>query len=387
MPDHLSHQPGTATVTGGAPRLAIVADALETVPLRPPAYPPPEARPTFRLALSAADNRALEPVLAELANEFDTIENPELMRQAHRLAGALPAQLVQFLEDFRLREPAALCLVSGLEISEERLGATPGHWRDSQYGSPAFPQEIFFLLCASVLGDVFGWATQQDGRIMHDVLPIEGHELIEIGSNSLQHLSWHTEDAFHPCRGDYVALMCLKNPDSVATVMCDAADIDWSAADVEALFEAEFTQLPDNSHQAQNAAQSTGDPTIDRLRARSFRLIQSWNEHPVKRPVLFGDRHDPYMALDPYHMKTDDWPPRSLRAFQGLCDQIEASMKDVRLQPGDIAFIDNYRAVHGRKSFRARYDGTDRWLKRLNITRNLRQSRAWRPAADNRIIY
>jgi len=28
-------------------------------------------------------------------------------------------------------------------------------------------------------------------------------------------------------------------------------------------------------------------------------------------------------------------------------------MKDVRLQPGDVAFIDNYRAAHGRKSFRA----------------------------------
>ncbi len=34
-------------------------------------------------------------------------------------------------------------------------------------------------------------ATQQDGRIMHDVLPIKGHEHYELGSNSLQHLSWH----------------------------------------------------------------------------------------------------------------------------------------------------------------------------------------------------
>jgi L-asparagine oxygenase len=59
-------------------------------------------------------------------------------------------------------------------------------------------------------------------------------------------------------------------------------------------------------------------------------------------------------------------------------------MKDVRLQPGDVAFIDNYRAAHGRKSFRARCDGTDRWLKQLNITRNLRGSRAWRPAAGHR---
>jgi Fe(II)/alpha-ketoglutarate-dependent arginine beta-hydroxylase len=310
-----------------------------------------------------------------------------MMRRARRLAGALPVRVLQFLEDFRFREPGAVCLLSGLDISEERLGPTPGHWRDSQYGSPAFPQEVFFLLAASVLGDVFGWATQQDGRIMHDVLPIKGHEWIELGSNSLQHLSWHTEDAFHPCRGDYVALMCLKNPDAVATMVCGTGDLDWSAIDVEALFEPEFTQLPDNSHQPQNASESTGDPTIDRLRARSFGLIQSWNDNPVKRPVLFGDRQDPYMALDPYHMRTDGWQPRSLRAFQGLCDQIEAGLKDVRLQPGDIAFVDNYRAVHGRESFRARYDGTDRWLKRLNITRNLRGSRAWRPAPDNRIIY
>jgi Fe(II)/alpha-ketoglutarate-dependent arginine beta-hydroxylase len=365
--------PSTGDRCGGRdhPRLIVVTD--NTV--------------SYRLPLSVADNQALTPLLAELTGAFSTVEDPELLRQAPRLARMLPPHMVQFLEDFRLHEPAALCLVSGLEISEERLGPTPGHWRHSRSGGTAFPQEIFFVLCAAVLGDVFGWATQQDGRIMHDVLPIKGHEHLELGSNSLQHLSWHTEDAFHPCRGAYVGLMCLKNPDEVATMVCDAAGIDWSAADVEALFESEFTQMPDNSHQPQNAAESTGDPVIDRLRVRSFQLIQSWNDHPVKRPVLFGDRHDPYMALDPYHMKTCGWPARSLAAFQGLCDQIEASMKQVRLRPGDLVFIDNFRAVHGRASFRARYDGTDRWLKRLNITRNLRGSRAWRPATHDRIIY
>jgi Fe(II)/alpha-ketoglutarate-dependent arginine beta-hydroxylase len=157
--------------------------------------------------------------------------------------------------------------------------------------------------------------------------------------------------------------------------------------DVDALFEPAFTQMPDNSHRPQHTERSTGDPTIDRLRARSFALIQSWNDNPVKRPVLFGDRHDPYLALDPYHMKTDGWSERSSQAFQGLCDQIEANLKGVALQPGDCVFIDNFRAVHGRKSFRPRYDGTDRWLKRLNITRNLRGSRAWRPTPDHRVIY
>ena len=91
--------------------------------------------------------------------------------------------------------------------------------------------------------------------------PIKGHEHYEIGSNSLQHLSWHTEDAFHPCRGDYVALMCLKNPDLVETVVCDAGDLDWSVLDVEALFEPEFTQMPDNSHRPQNARSPPGTRT------------------------------------------------------------------------------------------------------------------------------
>ncbi|WP_431873273.1 arginine beta-hydroxylase, Fe(II)/alpha-ketoglutarate-dependent [Amycolatopsis sacchari] len=340
-----------------------------------------------RLALTTEDNETLFPLLAELAKTHETIEDEDLIRRAPLLARALPSHLLEFLEDFRLREPSALCLVSGLAVDEDELGPTPEHWRDSQYGSPAFRHEIFFLLCASVLGDVFGWATQQDGRFMHDVLPIRGHEHYEIGSNSLQHLSWHTEDAFHPCRGDYVALMCLKNPDQVETVVCDAADLDWSEVDVEALFEAEYTQMPDNSHRPENASESTGDPVVDRLRARSFALIQSWNDDPVKRPVLFGDRHDPYLTLDPYHMKTEGWSGRATAAFQGLCDQIEANLRGVALRPGDTLFLDNFRAVHGRRSFRARYDGSDRWLKRLNITRNLRGSRAWRPAPDNRVIY
>jgi Fe(II)/alpha-ketoglutarate-dependent arginine beta-hydroxylase len=339
-----------------------------------------------RLTLTPEDNAAMVPVLKELAGAYDTIEDADLVRRAPVLARTLPSHLLEFLEEFRIGEPSALCVISGLDVDEQRLGPTPPHWRDSQYNSPAFPLEIFFLLCGSRLGDTFGWATQQDGRIMHDVLPIKGHEHYEIGSNSLQHLSWHTEDAFHPCRGDYVALMCLKNPDAAATVVCDATDLDWSTLDVEALFEPVFTQLPDNSHRPETG-QPTGDPQVDRLRARSFALIQSWNENPVQRPVLFGDRQNPYMALDPYHMKTDGWSGRSLRAFHGLCDQIEAYMQDVVLRPGDCVFIDNFRAVHGRKSFRPRYDGSDRWLKRLNITRNIRGSRAWRCSADDRIIY
>jgi enduracididine beta-hydroxylase len=37
-------------------------------------------------------------------------------------------------------------------------------------------------------------------------------------------------------------------------------------------------------------------------------------------------------------------------------------------------------------SISARYDGTGRWLKRINIARDLRKSRAFRVSSDSRII-
>ena len=73
-------------------------------------------------------------------------------------------------------------------------------------------------------------------------------------------------------------------------------------------------------------------------------------------------------------------------ALDALLRQLRSSQYDVALEPGDLLIIDNYRAVHGRKPFRARYDGRDRWLKRISVTRDLRKSRAARSSADSPVI-
>lgn len=341
----------------------------------------------LRCSLTDADGAAIVTMAAAAARDHRSIEDSDLVGSARALASRLPRQLIDGLDRFRRHEPAGFCVISGLPVDDAVLGPTPEHWRDSHVGSTTLAYEVAFLACAGVLGDVFGWTTQQDARIMHDVLPVKGHEHLEIGSNSLQHLSWHTEDAFHPCRADYVALLCLRNPDGVATTISDACDVEWDRIDVEALFEPEFTQLPDNSHLPDPESEVSDDETVRQLRARSFALIQSWNEQPEKRPILTGDRSAPYLALDPYHMRIEGWSERGLAAYRGLCDELERVKQRVVLRPGDCVFIDNFRAVHGREPFRPRYDGSDRWLKRLNITRDLRRSRAWRAGPDARIVH
>ncbi len=73
-------------------------------------------------------------------------------------------------------------------------------------------------------------------------------------------------------------------------------------------------------------------------------------------------------------------------AMDYLIRVIDENLTGVALLPGECLFIDNYKAVHGRSSFKARFDRTDRWLKRINITRDLRKSRGVRKAPASRVI-
>ena len=51
------------------------------------------------------------------------------------------------------------------------------------------------------------------------------------------------------------------------------------------------------------------------------------------------------------------------------------------LSPGEILVVDNDLVVHGRVPFQARYDGTDRWLKRASVRVPARRTRP-RPKQD-----
>lgn len=342
-----------------------------------------------QMRLTDEETRVILRLVDEICADCPSVEDPRLIEVAPVLAHELPRTLRQFLERFRVEEPSAVCVVSGFPVDDARIGPTPGHWNQVGPDSPTLRQQVFFLLCGVLVGDVFAWATQQDGRIMHDVLPIKAHRDEQLGTGSEMLLWWHTEDTFSPFKGDYVALMCLRNPDNVVTTFCDADAIDWSAVDKDLLFQAEYPIRPDDSHLPRIGVgdRQTSDPVTARLVAECSRRIVDQYENPRKKPVLYGDTSRPYMALDPYYMLPDQMTPAARAAFDAFTRAIDEALTGMVLHPGDIAFIDNFRAVHGREPFTARYDGTDRWLKRLNITRNLRVSRGARRSSADRVVF
>jgi Fe(II)/alpha-ketoglutarate-dependent arginine beta-hydroxylase len=338
-----------------------------------------------RFVLNSEEIAYIQKMIAGIAATYKSAEDPDFLLEAACLSHELPRRLRAALTRFRLAEPEeAMLVISGYPVDDEKIGRTPEHWdRPVEARLPTLEEEILFVLTGSLLGECIGWKTQQDGRIVHDVMPVKGMEQEQIGIGSEQLIWWHTEDAFHPLAGDYIGLMFLRNRDRVPTTFASLKGLDLNPEDWQTLFEPHYAIHPDKSHRPEAGhPESNGNGNGHHLYDR----VEQMHREPPKIPVLSGDPRSPYIRIDPYFMDPVADNPRAQRAFEALVKAIDDRITDVVLEPGDICFIDNFKAVHGRRAFKARYDGYDRWFKRMNITRDLRKSRADRPEATSRII-
>jgi Fe(II)/alpha-ketoglutarate-dependent arginine beta-hydroxylase len=179
-------------------------------------------------------------------------------------------------------------------------------------------------------------------------------------------------------RGDFLSFACLRNPYRAATTVGYVDELDLQESVKAVLFEDRFIIRPDESHLAKNNSM----PGM-----KSFEDIEEMQRNPDRVAVLFGDPDRPYMRADPYFMAVASGDHEAESALHEFIKAMDDKMFDLVLGSGEFAFIDNFRVVHGRKPFQARHDGTDRWLKRVNITGDLRKSRAARGRAEARAIH
>ena len=332
-----------------------------------------------KLQIDVSEAQAVSQLLDEFESDFERLDraDADALNRAGVLAHKLPDRIRLYLNAFRLEQLSGVLCISGHEIDQERLGETPAHWRGQPSPASSHREELLLLLYSSLLGDPFAWVTQQDGRLIHDIVPIRGHEHEQLGSSSEALLTWHTEDAFHPLRGDFLAFACLRNPYGAATTFGYVDELELPEGVRAVLFEERFSIRPDESHLAKN----NSAPGMT-----AFADIEEAQRNPDRVAVLLGDPVRPYVRADPYFMIVPSGDHEAQAALDAFVKAMDDKMFDLVLAGGDYAFIDNFRVVHGRKPFRPRHDGTDRWLKRINITSDLRKSRSARGHADERAI-
>ncbi|MEV4615876.1 guanitoxin biosynthesis L-enduracididine beta-hydroxylase GntD [Kitasatospora sp. NPDC049258] len=326
-----------------------------------------------RLRLDAAEADRLDQLLDETLALAGDAHEEDLVTLARDAARRVPARLCSTLDAMRLWERPSGLLVSGCRVDDAAIGPTPASWRSA---GRRVREELLLLVLTAALGEPYAWSTQQGGRLVHDILPTRGDEHVQLGSSSATELLWHTEDAFHELRCDYLALLCLRNDEQVGTTVAVPDLHELSAETRRALAEPRFHILPDDSHlSARNPGHLATPGLADRFEDVERRLTD-----PTAVSLLFGPPDRPYLRIDPAYMAPVPGDELAARALAEAYALVERSLRDVALAPGDVLVLDNYRGVHGRRPFRARYDGRDRWLKRVSVTRDLRRQRI---AADS----
>jgi L-asparagine oxygenase len=303
-----------------------------------------EAHPAGVRELSHEERERVGQLLDSIVRRHSEVD-AALAADAPVHAHQLPAGVRRTLVDLRAQESSPICVLRGNPIDDEALGPTPTDLSRASLPEQVRRMEILVTIYAALLGEVFGWTSQQEGRLVHDVMPIPGREDDQIGFSSRAPLSWHTEDAFSEHRPDYVVLLCLRNPDAVATMVGAVDQVQIPDRTKAVLMQPRFLIRPDESHAA---------------------------DHVKQASVLFGEMAQPYLRIDPDFTIARPGDREAAAALTELSHQLDAGMVPLVLEPGDLCVLDNYRVVHGRRSFRARGDGYDRWLKRVLVSRDLR---------------
>ncbi|UQX04454.1 TauD/TfdA family dioxygenase [Streptomyces sp. RerS4] len=295
--------------------------------------------------------------------QLDAHAVAELRRAAERIlsefgtSATSPALLKRVAEGARtlgdaLRHPCrpvdtadGLFVLRGLLVEDAALGPTPAGWATA--GDSGAVHDVALLLLASVMGNPIAWEGQQDGRFVHNIVPSPGHEDEQTGASSTVLLSPHTEDAFHPGRAHLLMLGCMRNHDGVATTAACVRRTRLAAGDVDLLTRAVLPILPDDAY----------------ADAQGFT-----DQDPPPVPALYASEDGLTLRFDPAYTPLAAADDEAYRAAYGrLCDELARVSVAVSLSPGEVLVVDNDLVVHGRVPFRARYDGTDRWLKRVSV--------------------
>jgi len=202
-------------------------------------------------------------------------------------------------------------------------------------------QSIFL----SIIGELIAYEAEGYGRLFQDVVPIPTMHNMQTSLGSNTELEIHTEQAFSNLKPDVLSLSCLRGDENAFTYILPVQYIinNVSKEEIELLRKPLWT---------------TGVDLSFKLNGNEF--IEGDIRGPMS--IIQGTPEDPFLVFDQDLMK--GITPESQEFIQKLVNIYYKERIEYNLKPGDIIFIDNNRAVHGRSAFFPLFDGQDRFLVR-----------------------
>lgn len=310
------------------------------------------------IILTDRERDEIQAIIVELPQINAThLDNNVLLTQIALASQRLPKRLARLLIDFRRRANRLGTLLIRNLPTDPILPSTPSDGRVS-FAKMTSTSEYSLLMTMLYLGEPIAYKDEKEGALIQNVCPVAGHEQKQENTGAV-FLEFHTENAFHPFKPDFVGLVCIRSDhDRVAKTLTTSI----------------YMALP-----------SISDELIALLREPiyRFRLVSSFTGdvdkvvYSPKLAILTGSTLTPDMCYDFHAVEAID--PRGYSALKALQTALENSVVEVALLPGDLIIVDNRVVAHGRTSFQPRFDGLDRWLQRMYVVQDFRRSQFARP--------
>lgn len=221
------------------------------------------------------------------------------------------------------------------------------------------------------LGEMIGYEAEAEGRLFQDMVPNPDLAHTQTSLGSAVELELHVEQAFSKWRPDLVSLACLRGDPVAQTYVFHVQQAlkHLTAAERRLLLDPLWTLGVDLSF---------------KLHGQSFLEGDVRGPLPVVHPLPDND-DDVGWVFDQDLMRGITPDAEDLRLK--LVDLYVKHRTAIVLKPGDVLWIDNRRAVHGRSHYIPRFDGTDRFLVRSFVTFDLEKSFAVREGRMVKAVY
>ena len=291
-------------------------------------------------------------------------ETEEFLREANVYAGLLPERLRRKVVDFKHDgNKAGVLLIKGMAM-DKRIPPTPTT-TNSTVNKETFKSECTIGTVGALLGDLVGYAQEKNGQLWQSLNPTKENERKQTSESSATQLTWHTEVAFHRFGPDHVILYGLRqDPGKEAKTL--VASIRNMLGDIPLRVRKTLSQKLFRTGIDPSFGNESNEPGTGPLLS-----------------ILSGAPSDPYFLYDQELMVGET--PEAKKALDDLAALVDRKKQAYTICPGDVLIIDNRRTAHARSPFKAYYDGNDRWLERVSVVRDLRQSILDR-AVKSRII-
>jgi len=297
-------------------------------------------------------------VIKELATNIDTSPSlsPDLYcLQVKSASQYVPQRIYTLLQKFAEKgSNTGFLLIRRIPLG--KIPNTPEN-NNCKIGEQTTLAKIQSILL-SVISNMIAYEAEGYGRLFQDVIPVKSMEKNQTSISSSVELEIHTEQAFSTLRPDILSLACLRGNENAYTYILPVHSIvnNVTEKELEMLKTSLWNTGVDLSFKLNGHEFIEGDIRGPTSIIRGYKDKRLENEDP--RLVI----EDPLLVFDQDLMTgiTDE----SNVMIHKIVDIYYKHRLSHNLTPGEIVFIDNNRAVHGRSPFVPNYDGLDRFLVR-----------------------